>query len=463
MGDNVAGMNFSNAAYSLAWMHRFSDNFFLNSSVVGSRYAYDLSFDMGSMKGVWMATINDVGLREDFTYLYGDQGSFKFGVSGIYHDIMPCDATAESVAAGDNPSVVLPNQYAIEYALYVMNQHKLGERITLKYGLRGALFQNVGPATVHSYNSNYEVAGTKTYGRGDFYNTYWGIEPRVGAVFQLDYNSSIKASYSRTMQFLQLISNSSAGSPLDVWMTSSPNIKPQSANQGSVGYFRNFFDDMFETSGEVFYKYLNNVVDFKDHAQLIMNPLLEGELRTGVGYSYGLELMARKNIGAFTGWVSYTYSRSYRKVETVNDNDWYRAPSDRPHNLNIVLSYDITKRINLSANWTYSTGSPVTYPEGRFVIPAGEFAVNDTYVPVYGKRNTYRMPDYHRLDLAATFELKKHGRYQHDLNISLYNAYGRHNPWYITFLEEENDPGNMYAESIYLFSIVPSITYNFKF
>jgi hypothetical protein len=264
------------------------------------------------------------------------------------------------------------------------------------------------------------------------------------------------------MQFLHLISNSSAGSPLDVWMSSSPNVKPQSAQQGSVGYFHNFLDDVLETSAEVFYKHLTNVVDFKDHADLILNEYLEGELRKGKGYAYGLELMLRKSSGDFSGWVSYTYSRSFRKVETVNYNEWYRSPADRPHSLNVVLSYDATKRINLSASWTYSTGTPVTYPEGRFAVPAGAFGTNTTYLPLYGRRNTYRMPDYHRLDLAATFELRKRGRYSHDLNVSLYNAYARHNPWYIGFRQEENQPENLYAEAMYLFSVVPSVTYNFK-
>jgi len=461
MGSDMAGMNFSNATYSLDWNHRFSENFFLTSSAIGSRYAYDLGFDIGTMKATWIANINDIGLREDFTLLYGDGGSLKFGLSGVYHSIVPCKAGMEM--AGNEGGIALPTQRSAEYSLYAMNQHKLGERLTLKYGLRGTLFQNVGPATVYSYDHNYVLRDSAEYGKNDFYNTYYGLEPRVGAVFQLDDNSSVKASYSRTMQFLHLVSNSSAGSPLDVWMSSNPNVKPQLAQQGSVGYFRNFLDDAVEASGEVFYKYLTNVVDFKAHANLRMNKYLDGELRKGVGEAYGLELMLRKNTGAFTGWVSYTYSRSHRKVETVNNNEWYSAPSDRPHNVNIVLSYDITKRINLSGSWTYSSGIPVTYPEARFVIPGGIFSVNDTHLPVYGKRNTYRLPDYHRLDIAATFELKKHGRYSHDLNVSLYNAYGRHNPWYITFSQEEGQPNNWYAEAIYLFSVVPSVTYNFKF
>ncbi|MDR1225368.1 MAG: TonB-dependent receptor [Prevotellaceae bacterium] len=462
MGDNVAGMNFSNGTYSLLWSHRFSDRFFLHSSIIGTHYDYDLSFNMGTIAAKWISSINDYGLREDFTLLYGDHGSFKFGAAGVYHKVSPCDAGME-LAIGSSPRIVLPNQYSAEYSVYAMNQHKLSDRLTLKYGLRATLFQDIGPSTVYLYDENYHLSDSAKYGKGGIYQNYWGLEPRLGAVYQLTDNSSVKASYSRTVQFMHLVSNSSAGSPLDVWVPSSPNIKPQSAQQSSLGYFHNFLDDAIETSVEVFYKYLNNLVDFKDHAQLMMNPLLEGEMRTGVGKAYGLELMVRKNTGAFTGWVSYTYSRSHRKVQTVNNNDWYRATFDKPHNLNIVLSYDITKRINLSANWTYSTGTPVTYPENQFVIPDGMFGSRPTYVPTYGSRNTYRMPDYHRLDLAATFELKKHGRYSHELNVSIYNAYGRHNSWFVTFREEENQPGNNYAESVYLFSIVPSITYNFKF
>ncbi|MDR3367313.1 MAG: TonB-dependent receptor [Prevotellaceae bacterium] len=458
-GMPVASMNFVNSAYSLSWNHVYSDKLFSNISVIGSGYRYNMGMAMAGFDMQCKSSIDDLGMRADYTYLYGEENLLHFGVSGVWHTVNPCDATAITPMSTEQESIRLPELSSLESAVYIMNQHKVGERLTVKYGLRGTLFQNVGPATVYHYDEHYNLRRNDTltvYSRGDFYNSYWGLEPRLGAVFLLNDNSSLKASYSRTMQYMHLISNSTATSPIDVWMPSSPNIKPQSAHQASVGYFRNLMDNAIELSGELFYKYMNDVVDYKDHAAIIMNSQLEGELRRGIGKSYGAELMVRKNTGRFTGWVSYTYSRSFRKVQTVNNDEWYQAPFDRPHNLNIVASYDITKRINLSANWTFSSGSPTTFPEGRYVAAGAS-------IPIYGKRNTYRLDDYHRLDVAANFVLKKHGRYSHELNVSLYNAYARHNTWFIQFTEEPANSGVMYADKLYLFSVVPSVTYNFKF
>jgi hypothetical protein len=447
-------MYFSNTAYSLAWNHIYSDKFFSNISIIGSRYDYQLGMAMSGYEALWNSDISDLGLRADFTMLYGDEASFRFGVSSTWHDVNPCDASLNSPTGYGE--IVLPKAYSIESALFAMNQHKLGERLTVKYGLRATLFNNVGPATVWKYNDSYQLADSAKYAWGDFFNHYYGLEPRVGAVFMLNDNSSLKAAYSRTMQYMHLISNSSAGSPLDVWMPSSPNIRPQVAHQISAGYFRNFLDDAIETSAELFYKRLTDVVDYRDHAQIMMNAQLDGELRRGIGQTYGLELMVRKSAGKLSGWVSYTYSRSFRKISTVNNDEWYQATYDRPHNLNIVASYDLTKRINVSANWTYSTGMPTTFPEGRMVI-------DGVSIPVYGKRNTYRFEDYHRLDVAVNFVLNRHGFYSHELNISAYNAYARHNTWYIQFTEDPEGSGIMNADKLYLFSIVPSVTYNFKF
>lgn len=458
-GMSVAGMDFVNSAYSLSWNHVYSDKLFSNIAVIGSGYRYKMGMEMAGFNMQWKSSIDDLGARADYTYLYGEENLLHFGASGVWHRVNPCDATATTPINSEPESILLPELNSLESSAYVMNQHRIGERLTVKYGLRGTLFQNVGPATVYHYDEHYNLRSNDTltvYSRGKFYNSYWGLEPRVGAVFLLSDNSSVKAGYSRTMQYMHLISNSTATSPIDVWMPSSPNIKPQSAHQTSVGYFRNLMDNTIEVSTELFYKYMNDVVDYKDHASIIMNSQLEGELRRGIGKSYGAEFMVRKNTGKFTGWVSYTYSRSFRKVSTVNNDEWYQAPFDRPHNLNIVASYDITKRINLSANWTFSSGSPTTFPEGRYVADGAS-------IPIYGKRNTYRLDDYHRLDVAVNFELKKHGRYSHELNVSLYNAYARHNTWFIQFTEEPANSGVMYADKLYLFSVVPSVTYNFKF
>lgn len=458
-GMPVAGMDFENSAYSLNWNHVYSDKLFSNIAVIGSGYRYKMGMVMSGFDMQWQSSIDDLGVRADYTLLYGEENRLHFGVSSVWHRVNPCNATATTPISSEPESIVLPELSSLESAAYAMNQHKIGDRLTVKYGLRGTLFNNVGPATVYHYDEQHNLRYNDTlttYSRGDFYHHYWGLEPRAGAVFLLNDNSSLKASYSRTMQYMHLISNSTATSPIDVWMPSSPNIKPQSAHQTSAGYFRNLMDNVVEISGELFYKYMNDVVDYKDHASIIMNAQLEGELRRGVGKSYGAELMVRKNTGKFTGWVSYTYSRSFRKVPTVNSDEWYQAPFDRPHNLNIVASYDITRRINLSANWTFSSGSPTTFPEGRYVAEG-------TTIPIYGKRNTYRLDDYHRLDVAANVELKKHGRYSHELNLSLYNAYARHNTWFIQFTEDPAGSGIMYADKLYLFSVVPSVTYNFKF
>jgi hypothetical protein len=471
-GMEIANMNFSNTTYGLTWTHSYSDDLFSSVSVLGSGYDYRMEMDMTTIYAGWHSAINDIGLRADFTYLYGDNATLHWGASSVWHTVEPCDAwlimdmlPSTSDLTGDETQstgatrypITMETSYALESSVYVMNEHKLGSRLTIKYGLRATLFNNVGPVDeLVMYGADYkQLSKTESYTSGNFYNHYWGIEPRAGAVFLLDNDNSLKAAYSRTMQFMHLISNATAGSPLDVWMPSSPNIKPQSAHQGSMGYFQNLMGDALELSGEVFYKYLDNIVDYKDHARILGNNRLEGEVRNGIGQSYGFEFMARKNTGAFTGWVSYTYAHSLRRVETVNNDEWYQAPSDRPHNLNIVASYDITKTLNISANWTYATGMPTTFPIGRY--DAG-----GTIVPIYGKRNTDRFEDYHRLDVALTVQLRKHKRYSHELNISAYNAYNRHNTWYIQFAEDPDNKGATKATKVYLFGVVPSITYNFK-
>lgn len=228
-------------------------------------------------------------------------------------------------------------------------------------------------------------------------------------------------------------------------------------DQFAAGYFRNFADNEYEASAEVYYKDLRDVIDFKDHAQLLGNEELEQELRFGKGKSYGLELMFRRNSGRLNGWVSYTLPKSLRRIEGINEGRQYRSPYDKPHNVSVVANFELTPKWMVSANWVYASGSPVTYPTGRFLI-------ENTYVPVYSGRNEYRYPDYHRLDLSATLQLSKPAsRLKHELNFSLYNAYGRKNPWTILFRQEDNRPDTSYAEMVYLFTFIPSVTWNFTF
>ena len=240
---------------------------------------------------------------------------------------------------------------------------------------------------------------------------------------------------------MQLASNSTGGMPLDVWFPSSPNVKPQKANQYAIGYFRNFSDNKIETSVEAYYKQMDDVVDFKDHAQLLMNPRMEGEIRTGSAQAYGLEFLVRKNSGRLNGWVSYTLSKATRKIAGINNGVAYSASYDKPNNVNVILNYEISGRLTLSANWIYASGTPITAPVGTWVY-------DNTINKIYSSRNGYRMRDYHRLDLSVTLKEKPkpHRLWNGEWVFSIYNAYGRHNDWMLNFTEDSKHPGKMITE-----------------
>jgi hypothetical protein len=258
-------------------------------------------------------------------------------------------------------------------------------------------------------------------------------------------------------QYIHLASNSTASLPLDFWFPSSPNLKPQQADQVAVGYFRNFKNNMFETSVEIFYKWYQNSIDFKDHAMLMLNDAFEGELRIGSGWSYGIEFLVRKQVGKLTGWMSYTFSRSFKEIPEINNGEPYQAAYDKPHDFALVLSYDLNERINISGNWIYTSAPPRTMPTSRFEY-GGMIA------PVYSDRNTVRIFPYHRLDLAVNWRLNKvKRRFNHFLNFSVYNAYLRKNPIMIMFSQNDEDPLVTEATMFYLYRIVPSITYSFNF
>lgn len=456
-GTKFAGMDFGNKTITARWNHLFSPKFFSNFSLIGSFYDYYVSLDMNEqINQEWKSQMQDYGFKADFSYHFDPKNTLRFGYNALYHNFVP----GEGGGIGEESILGrfgMPREYALESAFYLSGESEIGDKLKLKYGLRFSLFQNISNGKEIDYLQDYEVAYSKTYKRGKFYHHQHQFEPRLGAVYMLNDEQSVKASYSRTAQYIQLASNSSAGSPLDVWFQASQNVRPQLCDQYALGYFRNFLDNEYEASAEVYYKNMKDVIDFKDHASLMGNEELEQELRFGKGYSYGLELMLRKNTGRFNGWISYTLSKSKRSIDEINNGNWYRSPYDKPHNISIVATYELTPKWSVSANWVYASGTPVTYPTGRFQI-------EDTYVPIYSGRNEYRYPAYHRLDLSATCQLSKPGKWlKHEINFSIYNAYGKKNPWTIMFMEEENKPDVTYAEMVYLFSFVPSVTWNFFF
>jgi len=456
--NEFASMGFGNQTGSLRWNHLFSNRLFFNLSLIYSNYNYELGTPAGDANSFkWTSQMRDYSVRFDFTHYLAGTHILRYGATSMYHEFFP--GTASGIGSSSTfTEFILPAEYAYEHSLYVSDEFKISDKLTVKYGLRFAMFQNVGPGTYYRYDEYYNPVETINYSKGDFFNSYTSFEPRLAFTYLVNDVSSVKGSYSHSAQFLTLAQNSTAGTPLDIWFPATPNVKPQICDQIAAGYFRNFKHNMFEVSGEVYYKKLSNVIDFRDHAQLLLNQYIEGELRVGKGYSYGVETMVRKNDGRLTGWISYTYSRSFREIPEINKGDKYRAPYDKPHSVNIVANYDITKRLTASATWVYATGLPVTFPTGRAII-------GNAIIPIYSNRNAYRMPDYHRLDISVSLKGKeKAGKKWHgEWNLSVYNVYNRHNAWSINFTHDATDPNVTYAEKTYLFSVIPALTYNFKF
>jgi hypothetical protein len=324
--------------------------------------------------------------------------------------------------------------------------------VKLNYGLRFSMFTLLGPGTIFSYDPDGNIASSNTYSSGQAIKTYRSLEPRVAINFLLDESSSIKGAYTRTAQYLHLLSNSTTTNPSDLWVPSSNNVAPQYADQYSVGYFRNFADNEYETSIEFYYKTMQNLIDYKNGADLQLNPTVESLLRFGKGWSYGTELLVRKKYGSFTGWLGYTLSRTQEQFPDVNHGQSFPARQDETHDISIVGIYDYSTRWHFAATWVYNTGNAVTFP-------AGNYLVENRLVPYYTERNGYRMPAYHRLDLSVTYNFSE----KSNLNFSIYNVYNRANAYAITFRQDRNNPARTEAVQYTLFPIIPSVTYNFNF
>jgi outer membrane receptor protein involved in Fe transport len=454
--NDFAGMEFGNRTFTARWNHLFSQKLFSNLTAVASRYNYALTMQNNETSDVtWKYDMNDIGLKGDFTYFPFPQLTTKFGFETTKHTLNPGRIESD---IKNFQTFKIPSNYSLESAIYISNEHDITQKLSFKYGLRYSWFNNIGEGTIYSINSDFEATDSTVYSKGKFFKRYGGFEPRLGMKYEFNNNTSVKASYSRTLQYMQMATNGTAGTPMDLWFTASPNVKPQIADQFAVGLFRDFYDHKLQTSIEVYYKDLDNVIDFKDNANLYLNKKLEAELRFGVGRAFGAEFLVQFPEGKLNGWVSYTFSRTERKINHINEGKWYLSNYDKPHNVNIVTNYDINKRISVGCVWVYSTGAPATYPSGRMVY-------GNKVIPVYTERNTFRIASYHRMDVSVTLKGKeKPGKlWQGEWNFSLYNVYSRKNTWVVQFVEDKNDPNKTIAQKVYLFPMIPSITYNFKF
>lgn len=451
--NNEFGFDWGNLTGTLRWNHNFSEKLFSNTSFILSKYSYDVNI-LGDVEIKIGSQIDDINLKQDFTWYVNPLNMMKFGGNVIYHNILPGEISA-SENSGVNPETISKRK-AIEWAGYVSNAQQISDKLKIYYGLRLALFSNVGPGEFYEFGENNQLSHTEKIDDFQFVKTQGGLEPRLGINYMLNQKNSIKASYNRIYQFLHLLSNSTTTTPTDLWLPSSNNVKPQMADQVSAGYFRNFKDNEYESSVEVYYKDLKNQIDYRNGAELVFNSTVEAELVFGRGWAYGAEFFFKRNFGRLNGWVSYTWSRTMRQFAEINNGNAYPARQDRIHDLSLVGMFDITKKLNFSATWVYYTGNAVTFPGGKYVIDGQTLGY-------YTERNGYRMPPYHRLDLALTWQRKKTEKFESSWNFSVYNAYGRENAYFIQFRQNEDNPEITEAVQFAIFKAIPSVSYKFKF
>lgn len=449
LGD-LFGINWGNKTATLRWNSIIKPKLFSNTSVIYSDYDYRIQLSAGGTGFNITSRIQDWNIKQEFQYYPNARNSWRFGVNAIYHTLTPNRFEGTNVVAPTKQS-----RYGLENALYANNTFTVTEKFTLDYGLRLSSYSILGGDTYNIYE-NGELTDSVVLGKNSFGKTYVRLEPRLAMNYRLGKQSSLKASYARNTQNLHLLNNSTSTSPTDQWVGNSYNIKPEISDQVALGYFRNFNEDKYEFSVESYYKWMQNQVDYKNGADINSAPDVESELLFGRGRAYGIELFLKKKQGKFTGWVSYTLSRTERQIDGISNGNWYAAKQDRTHDLSIVGILQVSPKWSLSALFVLYTGNAVTFPAGKYTIE------NQT-VFYYTERNGYRMPMYHRLDFSATYESQRTGRFQSSWNISLYNVYGRKNAYTIGFEDDPDDPSRTRAVKTSLFRWVPSVTYNFKF
>ena len=446
------GLNWGNVTATTRWNHIINDKFFSNTSLIFNRYSYKFNVAVGNLTMRVISEIKDWNLKEDLHFYLNSKNTIKFGFNSIYHTFVP--SKVDSTAFFRIRS--MDNRFALENALYISDEQTISSHLKVSYGVRYSLFSSIGPGTVYTYDQVSDVVDSATYRKGKIFNSYGGFEPRLLVNYIINDSVSVKASYARSRQYIHLLSNTTSTTPFDLWVPSNINILPEIADQYTLGYFRNFSNNMYETSVEVYYKTLQNQIDYRNGANLILNNKVESQLVFGKGWGYGAEFLIRKKYGKLTGWISYTLSKTKRQFPDINGGNVFLAKQDRPNNIAVVGMYELNAKLTFSATWIYISGNVVTFPSGRYLV-------DSNIVPYYTERNGYRMPDYHRLDIGLTWQRKKTKRFESNWNFSVYNVYGRFNAYAINFQEDPNDPTKMQAVQLSLFRFVPAVSYNFKF
>jgi hypothetical protein len=449
-----------NATLSARWNHLFNDKLFMNVTGIFSNYNFSVGITQDQFDFKLFSGITDFSVKSDFTYYPSILHNIKFGLHYTYHIFVPSNATAKAGEVEFDTGEIMKN-YANDVALYIQDEWTISEKFKVNAGVRYSGFQHIGPFKRFIKNKSGLTTDTITYKRWENVKFYHGAEPRISVRYQLNNKSSVKAAFTKNYQYIHLASLSSVSLPTDIWVPSSDVVKPQIGKQYSIGYFRNFKDNTFETSVEVYYKDMKNQIAYKDGAlpENTIGDNVDNSFTFGKGWSYGAEFFVKKRYGKFNGWLGYTLSYTKRQFDDINNGKWFYAKYDRRHDVSLTLSYDYSKKLTFGAIFIYATGNALTLPVARYFLNG--YVVNE-----YGERNSYRMAPYHRLDLSVTLKGKEHKNYQSNWTFSVYNVYNRYNPYFIYFANK----GNIYdgtlqiqAKQVSLFGIIPSITWNFKF
>ncbi len=481
LGNDVFDMNkslinnYGNILFNVRWNHFFSDKIFSNMSAVYSDYNYGLKIKFAGID--WKSDVKNYNFKYDFKHYISNKFALNYGLNAIYYKFNPGTINPFGESSGIHPDQIAKKN-ASENALYIGAEQKLTEKLSVSYGLRYSNFQRLGKEEVNTYKNNeavvfnpefqiYEEAiptGTISYNTNKKIIGFNNLEPRVAIAYALNDNKSIKLGYNRMAQYIHLISNTASATPLGIWAPSDQFLKPEISDQIALGYLQNFGDDRYSLEVETFYKSIKNKADYIDGAELVAHKAIERVLLNGKARSYGFELMAKKNSGRLTGWLSYTLSRAEQKTPGrninepgINNGKWYRANYDKLHNLSVTAAYQFNRKWSFGGIFTYQTGKAATFPNGKYQY-------HGISVANYGTRNANSLSAYHHLDLSATYTPnpdKKKG-WQGEWVFSIYNAYNRKNAAAYTF-GQNTTSGLSEVKRMSIFGIIPGVTYNFKF
>ena len=479
--DDNLDLNFKvpwgNSTASIRWNHLFNDKLFVNTTGVFTDYDFAFEATQSDFTFRMESGIQDFSLKQDYTYFANSRHQIKFGWNVIRHKFTPSTvsgSSGETLFNFDTTKII-----AFEPSVYLLDEIEINENLKMNIGLRFSAFSHVGPFKRYYKSPITGVTdSTKEWSSGEHIASYTGLEPRLSMRYLFKDNSSVKIGVSKNNQYIHLASMSGVSLPTDLWFPSSELVKPQIGIQYSAGYFRNFKKNKYEASVEVYFKDLQNLVEYKENSQPDdnINDNIDNQLTFGKGYSYGAEFFLKKSLGDFNGWIGYTWSKTMRTFEEINEGREFPAKYDRRNDLSVIMQYDIANRWNVGFAFVYATGSAITLPEKRYYNP-----IENRLITVWSDRNAYRLPAYHRADISVTFKGKefkttknvetggaeqKKKKVLSTWNLSVFNLYNRKNPYFLFFdYSGDVNSGNLDvgANQVSLFPILPSITWNFKF